>query len=242
MGSFGAGNTSWILSCATPSLSGTNCELFRTRDAGHQWYRVSSFPVVGLIPNGITMMGTDGWITGQNHSDHAAEVLLTHDGGHTWSTVPLVIPAGAATNADTDPVISYATTVLLPAVLYEKQGAGFLLYEAIDGVFRPTAPLSTTASPTAGGRSTLRYSVASRAVTYVLASPSLYRTANAGRSWDMVNAHVPAWTVVDFVTPAVGYSVNGPTANRTPPILWTTTDGGENWMRVLYKVKGPSPP
>lgn len=59
-GSFGARSTSWLLSCAPPSLSGTQCELFRTMHGGLHWQHLSSFPVVGLIPNGVTFIANDG--------------------------------------------------------------------------------------------------------------------------------------------------------------------------------------
>lgn len=239
-GSFGARSTSWLLSCAPPSLSGTQCKLFRTMHGGLHWQHLSSFPVVGLIPNGVTFIANDGWITGQNHSSNAAEVLSTRDEGRTWAPVPLILPTSAARNADTYPVTPRSKTLLLPAVLYEKDGAGFLLYQVVHGVFRPTAPLSTDASPTAtSGPSTLRYSIVSRAVTYVLASPNLYRTANAGRSWEVVNARVPSWAIMAFVNPLVGYAVQL-AGKHTHPILWTTTDGGGTWTHVLYKVTSPS--
>jgi hypothetical protein len=80
-------------------------------------------------------------------------VLSTRDGGHTWVPIALAIPDDSATNADTYPVIRQAGAVLLPTILYEKQGAGFLLYTVVDGTFRPTMPLSTAGAPTEGDRS-----------------------------------------------------------------------------------------
>lgn len=238
VGSFAPATTSWLLSCAPPSLSGTTCELFRTTDGGGEWHPAATFPVSGLIPNGVTFSGADGWITGQNHSDNATEILSTRDGGRIWAPVPLTLPADTATNADTYPVTTHGHGLILPAILYEPQGAGFLLYVRTDGVFRPTVPLPTAASPTAGGRTTLRYSLVGRTVTFVLASPSLYETVTGGKTWTIVNAHVPAWSIMDFVSPNVGYALSS-VVKKTPPTLWVTTDGGRKWMRVAYTVTKP---
>lgn len=237
MASFAVRGPGWLLACAPPSLSGTQCTLFRT-NAGRQWHQVSTFPVLDMIPNGITFVGAHGWITGQTHGDYPATVRSTRDGGHTWVPIALAIPDDSATNADTYPVIRQAGAVLLPTILYEKQGAGFLLYTVVDGTFRPTMPLSTAGAPTEGDRSS-RYSIAPRSMTYVLSSPDLYRTTNGGQTWIVANGHVPTWSALDFVTPTVGYSSN-PGSPNMPPTLWTTTDGGQTWTRVRYSVTVPA--
>jgi photosystem II stability/assembly factor-like uncharacterized protein len=233
--SFGSARDGWMLVAGFPALSGSRVALFQTGDGGLHWQARGSLQTSGIIPDGFTFSGQDGFLTGQNHGAQADILLETTDGGRTWVPTSFPLAARIATNADTEPVVVYGRIRVVPLVLYamSADGAGLLLERIASrgGASAMTPLILKGVDPSSG----VVLAVASVNVAYVVGRHALSRTMDGGTRWAQLG-HVDArWTALDFPGVAQGYAID---ADLQIPVSWRTDDGGQHFRRIVVRVSG----
>jgi photosystem II stability/assembly factor-like uncharacterized protein len=221
--------------------------LYRTSDGGLRWspaatvappgnYGMNSF----CLPLNLTILtATTGWVSigcrGQ------VEFLVSHDGGGSWATQPLPLPAGLLGPPDG------------PASLTGPQfvgGTGFL-------TVAPPAPGTPSLLDTrdraetwqllalpsgAGQYPQVKFFTPADGVLVAAGSqealgPVFYTTADGGQSWTPVRqgTHFAQYgEAIDFASQRAGFAWNsgGDTAGALPPPLPPTPHSARTWQPV----------
>lgn len=69
---------------------------------------------------------------------------------------------------------------------------------------------------------------------YAVGFGVIVRTKDRGRSWEPVTIPADRWlAAVDFVSEEVGFAAGG---HGSEPVLWQTTDGGDNWVEIEERL------
>jgi photosystem II stability/assembly factor-like uncharacterized protein len=218
----------------SPHGSGTQtAHLYDTADAGATWHEIAN---VGLAAprsvNGQRSVGsscfwvglafasaTDGWLTQDGlcfeKGNNADGLLVTHDGGVTWSPDPLpYLGAGGW-----PPVVFDEAHVMLRARLV----GGDADLESADGGRTWVKRDLPTVNQIEDFIDPMHGWIASD-------SNGLYATENGGLTWSLINASLPFRNaVLQFVDARNGFAVSLPSSQME---LWKTTDGGHTWSRV----------
>ena len=157
---------------------------------------------------------------------------VTDDGGRTWTSQPLQVPAGATS--------SFVSLALAP-----KPGGGWRLlggYAAASDSF-VLARYETAGSGLDGrwslvweGPSPAEYLRAARASGDGLVAVSdahFWSSSDFGQTWQML-AGIPTQVYdFEFVDSATGWQVRSPGYSSSPDALLATTDGGKTWNVVI---------
>ena len=227
-------STACALVASEPSLGGVAASLYCGR-VGGQWHQVTtrfgSAPggfLPGLFPNGLTMVGRQAWITGQNVSSGPDIFYASNDTGRSFQAGSAALPPN--TNADTWPVVvTPGAAPALPVIAYVPSGAAFVLYhQNSHGAWQATTPVTTHASPLPPGA--LLYSAASTQILFVRGQHTLYATTNGGTTSTPVYHSTAGWSAMQFTSATQGWAVAGPAT------LLHTGDGGRTWTTVRFRV------
>jgi photosystem II stability/assembly factor-like uncharacterized protein len=186
------------------------------RVGSHCWWDAISFATV-----------EDGWLAQDGPCwgtvAQANSLLVTHDGGVTWSPEVIVDPA-----AGWFPVI-----VAAPAHVI-LQGTNELYVSADSGLTWSTRPLPT--EPTSWD-----FADASHGWVWAFGNPTangLYRTTDGGATWAEVNPSPPFQNNfginvdLQFVDAKDGFAIGSPASDATITNMWKTGDGGRTWQLV----------
>lgn len=223
---FDSNQNGWIAVSST-GLSYAQTQFYHTTDGGHRWSPTSSLLASAIFPTGLTVSGTQLWLTGQNHSSHSNETMISTDSGQQWTPLRVSLPAGI-TNGDTYPMTLSTTQATLPLLLYLPNSLGFNLYHHSGSGFVPTTtlPIHTTGAPL--------YAIPNSHDAWVVGQHHLYRTHTGGTNWASIYNKTIRWNAVDFLANGVGYAAESPGSGH--PTLLRTQDGGTHWQRVAYKT------
>jgi photosystem II stability/assembly factor-like uncharacterized protein len=206
--------------------------VWRTTDGGVTWAKVGSYLIVGSDATaGISFVtATTGFATSA-----AGLLVVTHDGGVTWTPVSLPVPSTGVNLTISTPVFTSATAGVVavtsssvpssPATLkvYHTTDAGmsWQLGPSLSGIGGTSVP--TTSVPS----SVLSTGDVFAAVT-VNGQVTLYQLPVGATSWTKINtgssstALLSGITRLDFVNQTTGWAV-------TQAGLIGTTDGGVTW-------------
>lgn len=235
----------WIVVIRSAGMSQISFDIYHTVDGGHHWWRTleeldvsgnhhhigGGLPELDLGQTFTFSSPTSGWVSGCFCGFGSRPELFFHtaDGGHTWRPYTLTLPlAFRPGNASIGTPIFFSRRVaVLPVYLLRRLGSGryFDAYHTTDGgrTWHGTTPISVNAD---------RYcdQFVDSLHGFVLDDRGLHRTADGGRTWQTSPFGFSRLDLIatDFVTPAVGFTLEGIGAtNRSR--LYTTTNSGRTW-------------
>jgi photosystem II stability/assembly factor-like uncharacterized protein len=201
--------------------------LYRTTDGGLHWTLVSELPAaIGRcgVAGGISFISTTtGWMPEASGCDSSAPLMyrVTHDGGATWTDQTLSLACGCIGTA--------------PVFFDGRNGslvAGDYLFVTSDG--------GTTWNPqplTPGSLQLYAIDLIGPSQGWSVTSVndtdfSLRHTSNGGKTWTVVNPHLPPPASdsrvsyrLTFIDAQIGFWANGSD-------LYKTTDGGHTWTAL----------
>jgi photosystem II stability/assembly factor-like uncharacterized protein len=241
-----------------PDLFGCSfAAIFHTVDGGAHWTQLPRFKPMLAFPNGGKgelrfRDELDGWFV------VGSQLYATHDGGKTWTLVPLQLPA-LATNAQptiVEPPHLFSNRQGLLVVRVAQSGqacftptcqhlAGsspnLYLYTTTDGGDHWSAPavlptIGSVGFDQAAGFGDVFFLDADR--YWIVSGQTVATTADGGQHWT-IHGHVVLLTVFlsrpDFSSGTDGWVVGTAQANAQamPETgLYRTTDGGAHWVLV----------
>jgi photosystem II stability/assembly factor-like uncharacterized protein len=248
----------WVVAGAGRSDSVEDAEIYRTDDGGLDWTSVASVDPISWVSHGLREQGLkqwlwfrtprDGWL-GSLEADGSASVYVTHDGGAQWRWSPLPEPPGGWS-------AGHALLLEPPRVATTGDGAMMLADTTQpapppgDQPARPRAAAAMVVYRTLDGGETWRDPVAGPAgadprVTdplfvdgadgWLAAGGEVWRTSDAGRTWDR-RGRLPPGRLFGDLAPvdgrvALAQSSAGP-ASGADWSLVVTEDAGRTWRSL----------
>jgi photosystem II stability/assembly factor-like uncharacterized protein len=241
-------------------------DLLHSTDGARSWTHLhTSFPIALDAGNRITSLSflneAIGWITGTSSDLNGKKrswIFLTHDGGKSWHEQRLPAPQGYASSSSLvlgQPRFFSPHDGILPAATSLNPPVGissFLTHDRGESwQAQPFFPLTDVAfNPELGGPQIPTFTSPSTGWSSILtgegrdtpASLSLFRTTDAGRSWQPFNQSLPVRPsdpgfqfITDRVVFALAYT--GEAVNfQAPSQLYRTTDGGKTWTTLHYTI------
>ncbi len=229
----------WELIGLNAGMSHEAVAVFRTSDGGTTWSQVftddpgasgssDSLPLVG-DKNGITALDVNhAWVTGAQPSNDFIYIYATQNGGTTWASQNLTLPAGysgAMTSANLPVFFGLSNAVLPVLLLFNTNGADF--YLSHDG-----GQTWTASTPVAQGGF---LAIASAADFFVWdGSASLNVSHDAGATWSTITPNVDikdSMVSMQFVNATLGWVLTSDASSHR--MLYKTTDGGQTWVKIL---------
>ena len=223
----------WVLAGFGGTAAGSQgVDLFRSTDGGQTWSTVARAP--GSLPLGGDKSGmgwasaTTGWITGcVCAAQNTAWLYRTQDGGVSWQSQSLPLPALQAAITTQPPVFFSATEGLLPVTFNDGGSTILAVYATHDRGATWSHSTLLTAAGSARDFLTMQqgWVVGANGTT-------LNETSDGGQSWLLVNpsANFQNISQLDFVSAQEGWAIS--TATPDAPVLLKTMDGGQTWAQV----------
>ncbi|HEY6410339.1 MAG TPA: YCF48-related protein, partial [Ktedonobacteraceae bacterium] len=224
----------WVLADFGGVAAGSQAvNLFRSTDGGMTWRTVASAP--GSLPLGGDKSGmgwasaTTGWVTGcVCAAENTVLLSRTQDGGVTWQTQSLPLPALQGVFTTEPPVFFSATEGILPvSINYQGRVTLLAVYATHDG----GATWSHSTLVFAAGKA---WDFLTMQQGWVLGAngSSVNVTSNGGQSWltNTPSANFQNISQLDFVSAQEGWAIS--TTTPSAPVLLKTMDGGQTWVQV----------
>ena len=250
----------WLLWNEGAAMGRNPVRVYRTTDGGAHWSLTAQPPSVnssnsaagipiGCDKTGITFASAAaGWMTSGCAAGLSGELLVSRDGGVTWGTQQLPVPASLCGGTDcvltgpeftdgtgfvTVAAYSGATTLLvtrdlgqtwLPVPLPAGYEYGKFPYPRIK-FFDPEHGVLVSA----GSQGTI--------------GTVFYTTSDGGQTWAAVPQGVhftQNGAAIDFVSPLAGFAwvPGGDTQGSSPPPVYETTNSGRTWTAFNPRVTG----
>jgi photosystem II stability/assembly factor-like uncharacterized protein len=249
----------WLLWDEGAAMGRNPVRVYRTTDGGSHWSLTAQSPPMNSnssagIPvscdkTGITFASAAaGWMSSDCAVGLSGELLVSRDGGVTWTPQQLPVPASAC--AASDCVVSGPQFT---------DGTGFVTVAAYSGAttLLVTRDLGQTwqSLPLPAGYAYGQYpypqikffdpedGVLVSAGSQGTVGTVFYTTSNGGQTWAAVPQGVhftQNGAAVDFVSPLVGFAwvTGGDAQGSSPPPLYETTNSGRTWTAVTPRITG----
>jgi photosystem II stability/assembly factor-like uncharacterized protein len=248
--SFADASHGWLLLGPTFTAPGEPATwLYQTSDGGLHWSPAATVAPPGNYgsnsfcqPLNLTFLtATTGWVVIGCRGD--AEFLVTQDGGGSWATQPLPLPAGALGLNDgpaflTGPQFTGGTGFL--TVAPPPPGTPFLLDTRDAG---QTWPLLTLPS-SAGQYPQVKFFTPADGVL-VTAGPQealggiFYLTVDGGQSWTPIpqGTHFTQYgEAIDFASQEAGFAWNSGGNTEGAPPVYATGNSGRTWQLLIPRL------
>ncbi len=236
----------WLLISEGAAMDKNPVQVYRTTDGGAHWSLTAQSPpwlsksTAGLPATcdkrAITFASTAaGWLTSTCTVGLSGELLVSRDGGVTWTPQPLPLPAGICGDSGcsmSGPQFSGDTGFLTVA---PAEGTPTLLVSQDLG--QTWQPVSLPAG--AGRYPQLKFFGPARGVLVSAGSQGsvgsvFYTTSDGGRTWSAVpqgTQFTQFGATIDFVSPLTGFAwmPGGDAPGAAPPAMYETTDSGRTW-------------
>ena len=257
----------WMLAALSHEGTLQSYDLLRSTDGATSWTRLhTSFPMALDAGNHITSLSflneTIGWITGTSSDLNGKErswIFLTHDSGKSWQEQRLPAPQGYASSSSLvlgQPRFFSPRDGILPASTRLNPPVGISVFLTHDsGQSWQSQPFFTLKDVAfnpelSGGPQIPAFTSPSIGWSSILigegrdtpANLSLFRTADAGHSWQPFNQSLPVRPSdpgFQFITGQLVFALayTGEAANfQAPSQLYRTTDGGKTWTTLRYTI------
>jgi photosystem II stability/assembly factor-like uncharacterized protein len=234
--------------------------LYRTSDGGAHWSlaavtpaqtgaTVDSQPGPGRIPgdcdkNGLIFpTATAGWIASTCNAGLANSLLVSRDGGTSWSDQPLPLsPTACAAGACTVTGPQFVSGSGFLTVEPEPSGAALLVTRDLGQTWNQLSlpaglqyPKITFFSPTQG--------VLVAGESQGAFGGTFYTTADGGQTWSPVSQGADLTRLgvtIDFASPQDGFAwTNGLESEPVPPTtIYQTTNSGRSWHAFIPRLAG----
>jgi photosystem II stability/assembly factor-like uncharacterized protein len=244
--SFADARHGWLLLDTVDSATGQSLPcLFRTTDGGRHWSPAATAPPPGsggmndfCQKLGMTFpTATTGWLNIRCRS--GAYIVVTHDGGSTWTKQPLPVPADPCASPSgpcdiTGPQFTGGAGFLTVAPETSTPAASLLVSHDAGHTWQPL-----TLPSGAGQYPQITFFGPADGVL-VAAGPQealgtvFYTTADGGQTWTPVKqgTHLTQFgATIDLASPQAGFAwaQDGDASGSAPPPLDATTNAGRTW-------------
>ncbi len=201
-----------------PASGSAPGRLMRTPVARDDW---TSLPAAGNAAAGLWVQGQDVLLESGNATGTAQQLVISHDGGMTFSTHSVPANVNCQFQAPTPPVIwAHCATGTLSGVWRWTGGSAGFVSASSHGL--PELPNSAGFA-------------AASASTAVAGYRQLYRTTDGGASYQAVAAPpVGWWDYIGFTDPTHGVALASTRAGGGEE-LYYTTDGGASYHQVTIR-------
>jgi photosystem II stability/assembly factor-like uncharacterized protein len=245
----------WMLMNSGGAMGQDPVRVYRTSDGGTHWSLAAASPSMGGnsdtgIPvtcdkTGIAFASaTAGWLSGNCRIGLSGALLVSHDGGLTWGTQSLPVPAGTCSDMDcsvTGPQFTGGAGFL--TVTQENSTAALLATRDTGQTWQPVPlPAGSREYPQIkffGPRSGVLVPAGSQDSLGTV----FYVTSDGGDTWTAVPQGVhfdENGTTVDFVSPTAGFAwlPGADTQGATPPPVYETANSGRTWTSFTPLLAG----
>ena len=230
----------WLFMNLGSAAGSQGVAFYGTVDGGTTWTKLSEADTSGNpghLPLScsksapVFLNNSTGWIPGACNAGGGPFLFVTRDGGRTWNSVNIAVPAGYSAScmcAISSLRFSDATTGVLVLDIYGPDGATHnFLYATPDG---GTSWLDGWLLPP----NSFSVDFLTGAVGWTLDAKSnavLY-THDGGQHWSTLGTIPSSQGVADlqFVNSAIGWALGSEPAGNT---LIKTSDGGQTWTTQL---------
>ena len=234
-------NNGWALADLGAGAGSNAVAIYQTTDSGGNWIQTyandpnlpnagDSLPLGGLKSDLILLNMQTAYVSGVTYTTGAVYLFRTDDGGHTWVSVSLPLPAGTENSQmsiENDHMKFVSATDGFLAVRVSGETTQTAVYVTHDA--GTTWTLTPTLIPGYGAADFLS---AQEAVIYNGAQ--FYVTRDAARTWSIIPPDVifgESYNAMDFVNLTSGWLIPyDPTDHRS---FYRTTDGGATWFAVI---------
>lgn len=245
----------WMLMNSGGAMGRDPVRVYRTNDGGARWSLAAASPPMGSnsdtgIPvtcdkTGIAFASaTAGWLSGNCMIGLSGALLVSHDGGLTWGTQPLPVPAGTRSDMDCSvigPQFTGGAGYL--TVTRENSNPALLVTRDTGQTWQPVPlPAGSREYPQIkffGPRSGVLVPAGSQDSLGAV----FYMTSDGGQTWTAVPQGVhfdEDGATVDFVSPTGGFAwiAGGDTQGATPPPMYKTANSGRTWTSFTPLLAG----
>jgi len=256
---FAGAEDGWLVLDEGAAMGHNAVRMYRTTDGGRHWaLTAATQPLTSATGGGIPVLcdkagvtfatPAAGWLTSVCTVGLRGELLVSRDGGVTWATQPLPLPAGICGDA--------GCTLTGPQF---TEGTGFLTV----GVAAGTPSLLTTRNlgqswtalllpAHAGWYPRITFFGPSEGVLVSAGSQGalggvFYTTSDGGQTWRPVPQGMhftQLGAAIDFVSPRTGFAwiQGGDVTGGSAPDIYETTDSGRTWKSFAPKLSAlPGP-
>lgn len=245
----------WMLMNSGGAMGQDPVRVYRTSDGGAHWSLAAASPSMdGNSDTGIPVTcdktgiafasTTAGWLSGNCRIGLAGALLVSHDGGLSWRTQPLPVPAGTCSDMDcsvTGPQFTGGAGYL--TVTRENSTPALLVTRDTGQTWQPV-PL-----PAGSGKYPQIKFFGPRSGVLIPAGSQdslgavFYLTSDGGQTWTAVpqGVHFDGnGATVDFVSPTSGFAwiAGGDAQGATPPPVYRTANSGRTWMSFTPLLAG----
>ena len=196
------------------SRSGLSARLMRSPVGRDDWV---TLPAAGKVSDGLWVHGTDVFVESRDH----AHLLVSHDRGDSFATYRAPAPALGCVYDEMQPPVVWArcaTGTESEVLRSTNDGRSF---QPANG--RPTQQMMLP--------NTAAFAAASGTVA-VVAGQRLYRTNNAGASYDPVGPTGYLWQYLGFTDSTHGAALAVPSTVSSGEELYYTTNAGLSYHPV----------
>jgi photosystem II stability/assembly factor-like uncharacterized protein len=225
----------WLLADSCGYSDGGSCErdLLKSTDSGSTWSQ-TTLPITGLGISISRPTRQDAWITSMNAGPGTAEIIVTHDGGETWTSLPHPAPRAASEAA-----ISFRTAEEGWLLIGGQPGAGSQakeLFGTTDGG-RTWTHLSGGPAEMSPGYAGSPVFTSAEDGWMALAHVALIHSTDGGKTWTPAlsasDDRGDPQSAVQFTDTQHGWTVlNYYQDFQARQALWSTSDGGATWQQV----------
>lgn len=244
-------NDGWILATSTPAAGLMNKAIYATSDGGRSWRESSCTLGPGCpqgtgglpadsYPTGLSILGTDVFVTALNHGDPYVWFYRSPDSGRSWTRIPLDAPEAfqgaygdayppAFTGRDGSMFVVYHTTAgSTVAAVYHSVNAGRTWGFVNGSAIRLAGPL-----PAAVG-----WETAEQGYVASVSGRTLHLTNDGGQTWTVSKLPAPL-PVASVASTASFVSFSGAedgmivaVGRKEGNVLLATRDGGRTWTPI----------
>ena len=230
-------NDGWVMANRGAAAGSTAVDIYKTTDGGSSWDKVQSAGpqtkiTPGTLPFGGDKSGMDfrdlksGWIGGTQPISGHSYLYRTTDGGKTWESQDLAIPAAYSSSSVLDfaPKFFNSKDGILPVNL-ETQTQDIDFYVTQDGgkTWQSTRVVQ-------GGPA---YDIASFKDIWVWSGKTLRFTHDSGETWTVITPKIGLKGKIqqlDFIDLKSGWAISMDTQENM--YLYQTRDGGKTWRQL----------
>lgn len=235
-------NDGWLLASLGAGAGSNAVAVYQTTDGGSTWEQTyindpnsvdanDSLPLGGLKSDIVALDMQTAWVSGVTYAPGEVYLYRTDDAGHTWSQVPVEIPAGTE---------NFELGINKDQMEFVSRDDGFFVMH-IAGDSMQSAVYVThdsgntwTLTPTIiDGVGESRFLSAQEMIMYN--GEQFYVTHDAADTWSAVSPDMifgESFANMEFANSSTGWVITvDPTTNHHS--LYKTTDGGSTWFPVI---------
>jgi photosystem II stability/assembly factor-like uncharacterized protein len=232
----------WVLADLGVGAGSNAVAVYQSTNGGNSWEQMyindpndanaaDSLPLGGIKSDLVPLNMKTAWVTGVTYAPGTVYLYRTDDSGHSWTQVPMILPAGAENfevDIDTDQMkfVSASDGYLALRMAGDStQTAVYVTQDAGKTWVAPSTPLD--------GAGASVFLSADEAIIYN--GTQFYVTQDAAHTWVTVSPNIAfadSFADMEFINAKSGWVLTFDSTNDHRS-LYRTTDGGATWSPVI---------